>query len=1002
MKDLIFWNNWPKELKNLYWAALFFVGSAIIFFSYYYFAGISSVMEWTVGDDIQNVEVTIDNIRLKLFDLPVQSENYVIYQIFHPTLIVDNYLSSRIFLVFLAFAATLMITVISCYQKITWYAVSSFIFVLWLSFLKLDVLGFFGQYNNTLLAIMLLAYLGTSYYFHSWKEEFSFFKRFLIFSGITAVLGMLIFLYSDVAHPEVHLASFGSIGGGITLILFICVIGYEILQLTISVLTMTKNDKPWFTPLNFFIITVLYTGNLIVYYLYITGEIEWNIPYNVYLFFPICAILGIWSHRKRGVLYLNFFKENSHAGAFLYITMAIISMATLAYITSIQLTPALKIFEIIFIVTQASFGIAFFAYIIRNFYKSMMDNDAISKVIYSDKLMPHSYLRALGLIIILFFVGKNSSKFLNELHASHYTLKGNWYRISGDKKVAEQNYRDALKYYPGGHQASFGLASIFIEQGKMDSVIFRLKDVNYEEESEHIYTSIANIYAIRDEKINQLLVLQDAQKKFPKSHYIANNLGIVFNQMGIVDSAIFYLKKSIELKETSASNANLIAVAVKTSIKPETKILELDARYTNDAAYMGNAYAYANMYKLGVDKDFDLNTLTDGENGYSLSLANNYVDQHLNNVPKEFIEKLKKWSKDYEYSSYSDNINFILAKTLFYNGEVKAGLNLMNKLTRTAVTTQRPFYANIAALMYTKIGLYDEAYDLLQEADQTLQLSSQNSFVRENTAILALQTGEFEYASLLLPVLSTYIPEKKEQYDAIYQIINGTNVKGGYAKAFELLFLNKSNEDINYKAILDTFPKSKLKDVLVLSLIEKSLDENDRANVEYLWKTVPSEFTDKYLFEKSNLLSLRTSQMFGDTKGLEQKLASIELDPFDNRWKTYLNALIYQSKKDTANASKYFDEALLKFPNHEGVTTSYVYYQVEKGNKMKAYEICAEYLRTYTRTKLMLVTFVDLALMNNLFVFADEAVKDLTYIMKPAEYEEFFKNYQKRIASFEF
>jgi len=260
-------------------------------------------MSWDIEYEIQNVNSNIHVFRNKLFDLPLNAENYVVLQYFKAGIIKINYTSANIFLFFSGFAACIGLTVITTYRKLIWFIPGSALFAIWLAFFKLDALAVFGFYNNTMLLIALILFLGEAYLFHSIITKISFVKRFLAFFITMAIFGTIIILFSEVHSPVVYLTNFGLIVPCIITMLFVFIIGYEIPHLMINVITYSRSENPWVVPMNFLIAVSLYVGNIIIYFLYRIGDIEWQVPYNIYLFFPICAVIGIWSHRKRSSQY---------------------------------------------------------------------------------------------------------------------------------------------------------------------------------------------------------------------------------------------------------------------------------------------------------------------------------------------------------------------------------------------------------------------------------------------------------------------------------------------------------------------------------------------------------------------------------------------------------------------------------------------------------------------------------------------------------------------------
>lgn len=992
MKELAFWKKWTKSTRFLYVLSLGILLASIAYYGVYYFLGINALFDWEVIHEIKNVSSTIDTYKINLFDVPINSENYVVFQYFQPSMIQVNYLSATLFMCLSAFAACLGLTVVTTYKKLIWFIPGTFLFVAWLAAFKLDLLAVFGQENRYLLGTMLFVYLSEAFIFHSVFQRISFLKRFGVFLLTTVLFGVLISSGASAHSPVIYMSNFGLVVPAALTVLFMLVIGYEVLQIALTVVTYSKNTDPWVVPMNFLIVSVLYLGLVICQIMYYTGDLSWKIPFSVYLFFPVCTVLGIWSHRKRSVLYEQILPF-APGGAFLYLAMAIFSFATIGYVLSISLSPAIYLFEYLFLASQIGFGIGFFAYAFRNFYKPMVHNMPIYKMIYDARLMPHWALRGFGVVVMVFFVGQKSLTVKSLIESSYHSLKGYAYLADEEIGLAEINYLQALKYNPGGSHASHCLASIYLQNQELQKAWRVLYDMKDEAKTEYSYAALATSLRENTNQLYGLFTLQDAVSDFPNSPYINTNVGLTFYEMGVVDSALIYFNKSVGTRFDGLAQANALALAAHQKLSGFENGIQLSEDQANNLAYRANAFALANLN--GSVPSLNEVPKMDQIGAVELSLLNNYINANLGNVPKEVITTLDQWLSLITYNQNSSIAKLALAKATFFNGDLPKGLGLMSSLTSLAGTYQFPYYANLEGIMNLQADQTQTGYQLISQANQALKLSTDN-FAKLNTGIAALEVGDTAQASLIFIDLAYNRPAQRDQYTAIYEALAGDFKSTDLHKACYLMYHPDWAKD-NYGAVLTSIASDDLRLITSLNLIKKELKLGRLQNVLDLWSIVPKEILNKDIYQQMNLLTMKTYQQSRDFESLTKSMTTLELAPLDLRWKFYFEAQLNHYTGDTAIASERYDQALSLLKGNPEVMLEYLIFQQKMGKSQAAYDACALYLQNYPPTQQMLKKYIELSVQNRLFDFANQAVLELKTYLSVKEYQEYVRTYRKEV-----
>lgn len=967
---------------------------SLLYFVYAYFTGIESGFEWQKELSIENKSAQIDLFKSKLFEIPVMAENFVILQYFKPVFTGHTSYSSYYFLFISAFSFCLGLSVITTYKKLIWFIPGTALVAGWLASFKMDLLAVFGFENNVTVSVMLVTYLGLAYLFHSIIRKVSFLKRFLTFVLATVFFALIIQFGSEHAKPFVHLANYGLIIPGIITLLFLMITGYEVLQIGLSTITFSKSSNPWSIPLNFLIITVLYIGNLIIYYLYTDGSIDWKVAYNIYLFFPVCAILGIWSHRKRSVLYQDILPF-APGGAFLYMTFALVSIVTIGYVLSISLTPAIQLFEHFFVGTQIAFGLAFFVYGARNFYKPMVHNMPVFKMIYDPRMLPHYIMRGLALAFLMFFVGKKLYTIKSQIYSSHHSLVADSYLSNDEVNLADYNYKKSLKLFNGVH-ASYRQTLLYFNNGKIQAGCDILNSMRDEHKSDLTYGILSSSLKDNSEEILTHFVLGDAIKKFPDSPYLGNNLGLSFYKLGDLDSAIFYLSKNPDSEMKSTQESNVLGIATLSDLEGLSE-LELNDELKEDIAYQANAFALSNVSKTPVTNP-DLMTLDTVLSAVELSYLNNFVNANIGHVPAKVISALENHleaTSEY-FDPNKNNARIALSKALFFNGSVNEGFTVAKDVAKIAPDVQVPYYSNFAGLLALRMGDPVNGHKYIGVANEMLQLVPEN-FARLNHGISSLEVGDTASATNAFIALSYLKPEKKKEYKAIYESLGGDYTSSDMHRASYLLYHPEAFAS-NYEKILNDISNPDLKLISATYLLEYALDKNDLSAVEKLWAYIPEGINDSFFFKKLNLLNLRSTLKAKNFKALEDNLDLLTIDELDSRWKAYFKAQVSQYEtNDTTLTKKYYQEAIKEFPKREEVWLEFISFLKSQENYDMAYDLSAEFLRKNEDTEQMLLNYVDLAIKIGLVDVAKEGVLELESVMSNADYLKFKESFDAKV-----
>src|SRR5688572_17513432 len=204
MHSVFFWKSWISAYRSLLYTVAGIFLFTILFLWFGYIQGADGVIHWEKFQEQKIVETTVHEFRLGPFILNVPGDSYAILEYFNGSHIAPNTTASYIFLLVITFTAVVLLSVITIMPRF-WYFIGMALFIVFLVSLRFEVLALFGATNRVPVIVVMLLYLLPAFYFSQIKTHISFSKRFLTFSAITIILGLVIYFFSGVHYPFYHL-----------------------------------------------------------------------------------------------------------------------------------------------------------------------------------------------------------------------------------------------------------------------------------------------------------------------------------------------------------------------------------------------------------------------------------------------------------------------------------------------------------------------------------------------------------------------------------------------------------------------------------------------------------------------------------------------------------------------------------------------------------------------------------------------------------------------------
>lgn len=675
---LAFWKTWPKA-EQFFLAALglLFLVSILLFWNAY-FQNPAPAITWDHYEEIQNEEVTLRTVPVGIFELPVKADNFFVFetQLGSPLQVSTPYHYTYLVLFFISICV--LLTIITTLKRF-WFLAGMTVFSIFTVSLNLETLAIAGLTNKYPTFVFLFSCIALCYYAHAFGTQLSFFKRLGLIAVVFAICGFTISFYSDTALPFLHLSANSYLFGVVLTIVFILLIGHELPASFINVITsgvrQTKSLR------HFLVISGFYLLNLILAYIKEIGYLDWDIwLINTYVLLTLSAVLSVWGFIQRCNQDDSMFVSESRA-AFFILALGIISFSTFGLLFISANENAIEVLHDMVLYSHAGYGIIFLFYVFANFGSMLSQNLQVHKVLYKPTVMFYLTFRIMGFITCVAFLIYDTSyrTLTDQLYASYYNGMGDVYYQQGADQLAEGYYNKSILYRKQNHHAHYAMA--FIHENRLELLKKKneLAAISFSNPSVEAFINLSETFHETGEAREALVLLKEAQKRFPESGIINNALGVAYARLNVADSALLSFQEARKDKAIRiAAETNLLAASAKFKVNyPADSLLELVG--ANKEGAVANALALANMQNIQINNEFIANSDTIWTPTRVTYLCNYLINRPTaldTTVVKEIIEVARKPINDY----YTEAVVVSAAQALYAQGKTKLAFDLTREM----------------------------------------------------------------------------------------------------------------------------------------------------------------------------------------------------------------------------------------------------------------------------------------------------------------------------------
>jgi tetratricopeptide (TPR) repeat protein len=899
-----------------------------------------------------------------------------------------NLVAAYLYLSLLAAGLAVLLSVVTVLPRL-WYVAAMAIFIGWLAVSKLDLLQVFGLGNNTPFIAVLALILPVSYYFHAFRPDVSFARRLLVFTSLLAIVILAAGYFATVRFPVLSVLGYGATVPLALSILFIIAVAPEIVRGFVHLVSRGGGGN---SLLHFTLLTAIYLLNLLLRFFHNTGRIDWDFFYvNAFAVLAVSVVLGVWGFRERAPL-LSRIIADPYA-SFLYIGLAVITVATVGYAFATGNDPMVEMFEDVILFSHIAMGLAFFLYVLINFRMPLQRGMAVHKVLFQPRQFPFGFAWGVGGMIMLSF-GMESNLFPYYQGVAGYNNGiGDAYYAQGDATLAESYYQLALQYEYRNHKSNYAVASMAMQQGNGVKAAEHLRQALLKQPQPYTYAKLSNLYLRENLFFESMFALKEGVKTFPENGELLNNLALLYGRTSVLDSAYLYYQQAARFTHRpEVVQANLLAFWVKAPQVFSIDSLLRETPPSDYVSYENNRLLLATL--AGKADEQPLAPAVARDSALSrerFAYVFNYAINHKGQADTALLGTLRGYQGHGANILFNNDLLLAEAYLQYYGNDRAAGLELLNGLQ--AGSEQRgAFYNELLGMWH----LQNEAPQLaVRHFERSVALG--DTTMRTNLGLSLAEAGRWN-ESLAIWQAEQYSPNPQARTVArrrlgVTRVLTGAADSLDDAAKVALVHLGQNNPRA---AVPATIGDAGYRGLAYAALAGHYLKANQVPPAEEAYRAAAQAGPGTSAVRE---LALRLLAAKGQYPQLLQALNdSLPTDEARDR-QPYWEALAYEHTGKVAAAAKSYAQALRRLPlSAEVVTRAAAFYGTRQKDNDRAYNVLVEALRLNPYAPVVHRAYIRQALTMGLVEYAEKGLEEFKTVATPADYAAFLPEYEAKKA----
>ena len=1003
MKLNFFWNDWDKPYRIIYVVFLSILVLAMLSYAVAYFLGSSLVIQWELENTIKSVPTVWESFWIGIYKFPITVENYLVSQNFTASGLQVNVWPAYVVLIWMAVFLSVVLALIPKLSRF-WFVISVALFTLLLIGLKLEYLMLFNSFEKYGIAIGLALYYPLLYLFHFLRPNASINVRIASFFVATMIFAIIIYQFSNVPFPFLHLANYGIYVPLIITILFCFMVGHEIVSGLLAVISGSGISGEKGGLYHFLIISVVFLVNVALVLFKNSRIFDWNL-YLIGAFglLTISTIIGIWGYRWREITYEStypFFPT----GAILYLLLAVTAHITIAYFFITGNDALVESVEDAIVFSQLGFSAMFIVYFLANFYDIMRENGNVAKIIFKPRRMPYFTSRFAALIVVLGIFLRLHMTAYNQAVAGFYAGIGDLYMKSKDVLAAREYYNLANMFSGTGHRRNFAMATLEHLDNKTSEEIRYLKQAIGKNPTPFAYALLASRLSDEKKYFEAMFTLKDGLNKFPEDGRLMNNLGLIYTELGETDSAFQAFDNALKSgKSHDVAGANVYALLRQEGMEVREDTLSSLLNNTTYLPANNNLVVLANAKGERIDDQGMVNFGTPKKTTIDQVIYN--YNKTLNDPSKAdsaYFSQMTWFYDSTEVTWFEDQVRFAGALAQFRQGNMADAMIILSNLALQ--NPEREYFATLGNLA-ASLGAWELAIDHYKNSFQNghLQIAPQLAFAY-------MEAGQLDKAEFLWKQIQAAGDSSNERLASkmigILQINNIDDVLYG-DESDKLAYIKYKYQKVPIEkldALALSIDNPNIRALALLKLFDLYMDlGNITGATEVLVQLGELNLSEERIVDEINVAQCRFAYTVNDTELMQKLVNNLER----NQWMVTLYLHLFEIKSGTRQdydtlAKKQLVPMALRNPFFEpGVAEAVNFLNNKAKNNEEAYSLVLKAANINPYSKRINQLYAIQCLKVGLREYALNTREELRLSMGEVSFNEFNLEFEKELSIYE-
>jgi hypothetical protein len=357
-----------------------------------------------------------------------------------------------------------------------------------------------------------------------------------------ALLFSSMFLFSSAGYPSFFILQISTPGLLIGGILFILMVAHEPLH-GLARLTSQKGSLRNNGLAHFSIFSLLYLGNLLIFYLSnsTTLLLESTGIEPVY-FILLSGGIGFFLFGKLAEN-LGFWKNIKGADSF-FTSFALLLLSGVSWSFQNSNDAYFDVLRDIILFTHLGIGFLFAIYTALNFANIYASKVGFEKVLLKGRSFPLFMVWIGGLVIVILLFLRSGKFQLYQAQGAYFASLAQAYDQEGENSFARVFYERSSGFAYRNHKALYALAWDELEKNRRAKAMNFLDQAKLKKSRPEDYVLAAWILAESKAPFDEIFRLNKGFRIHPFSSHISNNLGLAFKEINILDSSLIYFSMS--------------------------------------------------------------------------------------------------------------------------------------------------------------------------------------------------------------------------------------------------------------------------------------------------------------------------------------------------------------------------------------------------------------------------------------------------------------------------